>query len=86
MAAASEHRLPHPLIRVSATWDDEAAGWVASTIDIPGLAVEAPTIELLGPKVKAALLDLIELNNVTHDFPELFLHLTAQQSSRLLAA
>ena len=60
--------------------------WVASTIDIPGLAVEAPTIEVLGPKVKAALLDLIELNNVTHDFPELFLRLTAQQSSRLLAA
>ena len=72
MAAASEHRLPHPLIRVSATWDDEAAVWVASTIDIPGLAVEAPTIELLGPKVKAALLDLIELNMSRTTFQNYF--------------
>jgi len=30
------------IYQVSAFWDDEAAVWVATSEDIPGLATEAP--------------------------------------------
>ena len=51
-------------IKINAIWDEDADVWVATSADIHGLAIEAPTLEALEPKVLAALSDLIELNGI----------------------
>jgi hypothetical protein len=63
MRFLGEHDMrPITSIIVHATWDDEAQVWVATSQDIDGLAVEAETLEILAPKVTAAVNELILLN------------------------
>ncbi|HIK18471.1 MAG TPA: DUF1902 domain-containing protein [Leptolyngbyaceae cyanobacterium M33_DOE_097] len=50
--------------QVSAFWDDEAAVWVATSEDIPGLATEADTIEALSQKLRDIVPDLLVSNQV----------------------
>lgn len=38
---------------IRAEWDDEAAVWVATSDDVPGLVTEAETMELLSTKLKS---------------------------------
>lgn len=45
-----------------AVWDAEPSVWVATPDDFDGLAVEAATLDALGPEVQAALSDFIELS------------------------
>ena len=75
--------MPIASIIVRANWDDEAGVWVASSRDIDGLSVEAPTLEALEPKVLAALSDLIELNGIESDLPEIPVHIMAEQLLRI---
>lgn len=75
--------MPIASIIVRATWDDEAEVWVATSKDIEGLAIEAPTIEALEPKVVAALSDLIELNGIDSDLAEIPVHIMAEQLLRV---
>lgn len=75
--------MPIVSIIVRANWDDEAAVWVATSKDVDGLAVEAPTLEALEPKVLAALSDLIELNGIESDLPEIPVHIMAEQLIRI---
>lgn len=75
--------MPIASIIVRANWDDEAEVWVASSKDIDGLSVEAPTLEALEPKVLAALSDLIELNGIESDLPEIPVHIMAEQLLRI---
>lgn len=74
------------IIVVRADWDDEAGVWIASSSDIDGLAVEAPTVDLLYDKVSGALLDLLELNgdgfDREHDIP---FHMVAAKTGRVPA-
>jgi hypothetical protein len=56
---------------------------VATSKDIDGLAIEAPTMEALEPKVLAALSDLIELNGIDSDLAEIPVHLMAEQLLRM---
>jgi len=49
---------------VEAFWDDEADVWVATSNDIPGLATEAPTIELLTDKLRLMIPELVFLNHL----------------------
>jgi hypothetical protein len=70
-------------IIVRAMWDDEAKVWVASTSDVHGLSAEAPSLEALLPKVLAMLADLIELNGIESDLPEIPVHIMAEHSSRI---
>ena len=65
-------------IFVRATWDDEAGVWVATSNDIDGLAVEAETREALIEKVVAAVTDLIELNGIDTDLPEIPIHVMSE--------
>ena len=51
-------------IIVKAEWDNEASVWVAQSDDVPGLAAESPTLELLRPKVILMIADLIEENQI----------------------
>jgi hypothetical protein len=50
-----------PLL-VHATWDDEAKVWVVTSDDIPGLATEAESLDVLIPKLKIMIPELLELN------------------------
>lgn len=47
---------------VKAAWDAEADVWFAADSDIPGLAADAATIELLAEKSAAMLPDLLEIH------------------------
>jgi hypothetical protein len=49
-------------IIVRADWDPESGVWVATSGDVDGLAIEAETLEALGPKVVSAVTDLLSLN------------------------
>jgi hypothetical protein len=37
---------------IRAEWDEEAGVWVATSDDVPGLATEAETLELLSTKLE----------------------------------
>lgn len=50
-------------ITVFANWDPDAKVWVATSDDVPGLATEAPTTEMLVSKVELMIPELLELNN-----------------------
>jgi predicted RNase H-like HicB family nuclease len=48
---------------VRAEWDEEAAVWVATSDDVPGLATEAVTMEDLIGKLKIMIPELLMANN-----------------------
>jgi hypothetical protein len=50
-----------PLV-VHAIWDDEAKVWVATSEDVPGLATEAASWDVLVPKVQAMVPELLDVN------------------------
>ena len=75
--------MKHASIIVRADWDEEAKVWVATSADIAGLAVEASTMEELQKKVLGAIEDLIELNGVASDLPEIPVCIMAQHLARL---
>lgn len=50
--------------QVSAFWDSDAAVWVATSEDVPGLATEAETIEALRQKLRSIIPDLLLSNHV----------------------
>lgn len=47
---------------VRAEWDADAAVWVATSDDVPGLATEAATIEALDAKLKNMVPELLQAN------------------------
>ena len=50
---------------VRADWDAEAKVWVATSDDVPGLATEADTLELLTQKLEIMVPELLEINGAT---------------------
>jgi predicted RNase H-like HicB family nuclease len=58
---------------IHAEWDEEAAVWVATSEDVPGLATGAETIEQLIEKLKEIVPELLEENGLlaagTADIP-----------------
>ena len=49
---------------VRAEWDEEAAVWVATSDDVPGLATEETTMEGLVKKLRVIIPELLKANNV----------------------
>jgi len=47
---------------IRAEWDEEAKVWVASSDDVPGLATEEETLEILIQKLKIMVPELLEAN------------------------
>jgi predicted RNase H-like HicB family nuclease len=45
------------------TWDDEAYVWLASSEDVPGLALESGSLDALMERVKYAVPDLLGLKD-----------------------
>ena len=56
---------------IRAEWDEDAAVWVASSDDVPGLATEEATLEGLIRKLKVMIPELLEANgvNVRYEIP-----------------
>jgi hypothetical protein len=56
--------------KVSLTWDDEAYVWLASSADVPGLALESGSLDALMERVKFAIPDLMDIKgtDLTIDF------------------
>ncbi len=52
---------------VTATWDAEAAVWVAESENVPGLVTEAENLEALVNKLRALIPELLEANGVATD-------------------
>lgn len=50
-----------PLV-VNATWDDVAKVWVATSEDVPGLVAEAPSLDILVPKLRTLIPELLDCN------------------------
>ncbi len=48
---------------VKLSWDDDAAVWVATSDDIPGLVLESGSFDALLERVRFAAPELLELNH-----------------------
>jgi len=83
MAGVRKPKLKPSLIIVRALWDEDAKVWVASSSDIHGLATEARTLEQLGRKVLVMIEELIELNGLDIDLPEIPVHIMAERTARI---
>ena len=54
--------------RIDMLWDSEAAVWVATSRDVPGLVLESGSLDALIERVRYAVPELIELNGTnTYD-------------------
>jgi predicted RNase H-like HicB family nuclease len=49
---------------IQADWDSAAGVWVATSDDVPGLATEAETLELLTEKLRVVVPELLEANHL----------------------
>jgi len=70
---------------IRAEWDQEAAVWVATSDDVPGLATEAETLEALSAKLERMIPELLEANGV-HPAAEVPFELLARRFSVVQAA
>lgn len=73
------------LIVVKATFDEDAGVWFTESADVPGLHIEAASVEELNAKLPGALRDLLESSDgsgggVEFDVP---VELIAHASSRI---
>lgn len=47
---------------IRAGWDDEADVWVATSDEVPSLATEADTLEVLSSKLRIMVTELLDAN------------------------
>ena len=71
---------------VRAEWDAEAAVWVATSDDVPGLVTEAETIEALDAKLKSMVPELLEANGCVPADGQVAVELLARRFSVALPA
>ena len=65
--------------KVSLTWDDEAYVWLASSTDVPGLALESGSLDALMERVKMAIPELLDLKDT-----ELIIDFRATRQAQVL--
>lgn len=58
-------------LKIVAEWDVEASVWVATSGDVPGLAIEASTMDALVERLKIVIPELMTMNSEQNeiDFP-----------------
>lgn len=71
-----------PLV-IEAVWDPDGEVWVATSDDVPGLATEAETLELLHLKLHDLVPELLEVNEVRHMGSAVFEVVTTHQMQQL---
>jgi len=57
--------------RIKLVWDKDAAVWVATSQDVPGLVLESGSFDALLERVRYAVPELIELNGEKSEFLKL---------------
>ncbi len=72
-------------LEVRATWDDAAQVWYAVSDEVPGLCVEARTLDELIDIATALTPELLEANRMTPVDP-VQLHITAERTTLAKAA
>lgn len=55
--------------KVNLLWDDEACVWVATSEDVPGLAMESGSVDALIEKVRYAVPELLEITESLRALP-----------------
>lgn len=73
------------LLLVKADFDREAGVWYVSQSDVPGLATEAPSFDLLCEKVLRMAPELLELNG-WEDGREVAIEIIAHTTSKVRLA
>ena len=53
--------------RIKFLWDDEAAVWIATSQDVPGLVLESGSFDALVERVRIAVPELVDLNGAKPD-------------------
>jgi clan AA aspartic protease len=59
---AKQSGRPKSVVAIHATWDNDAQAWVATSEDLPELAVKADTLEILAEKLRTLIPELLEAN------------------------
>ena len=54
--------------KVKLLWDNEAAVWLATSDDLPGLALESGSCDALIERVKYIVPELLDMNDIKVDF------------------
>lgn len=55
---------------ITTTWDADASVWIATSEDVPGLALESGSLDALMERVRNAVPELLSLNgNAQTDIP-----------------
>ena len=54
-------------IVIDSTWDPEANVWVATSEDVPGLVLEAETLDGIIEEARSIVPELLRLNGVADD-------------------
>ena len=73
------------LIVVKAAYDGESGVWYVESADVPGLNLEAATMEQLIDKLPAAIYDLLEEDGATVRTADVAIEVIAHASTRLKA-
>ena len=71
--------MARPIV-VSAKWDAEAEVWIAESVQVPGLATGADTLEDLVEKLKVAVPELLAENYISFEPDNLPFKIEAQRS------
>ncbi len=74
------------IYHVKAEWDAEAAVWVATSDDVPGLATGADTIEALIDKLKIVVPELLRENGISLPAGDVAFQLRAERMDHARAA
>lgn len=67
---------------VTFTWDNETSVWIATSKDIPGLVLESGSFDALMERVRFAIPELLELNQL--DNMPLSLVFTSERHERMV--
>lgn len=57
--------------RIKLFWDNDAKVWIATSEDIPGLALESGSFDALIERVKYTLPEILELDDIKTDYCDL---------------
>ena len=64
---------------IQAQWDPEADVWLATSDQVPGLAIEAKTMEELVERLRAVVPELLELNQSIRAGEEIVFQLRSER-------
>jgi len=67
--------------KIDFTWDNEAAVWIATSNDVPGLVLEGGSFDALLERVKQAVPELVRLNG--SKAPDVQLSYSTQREDRI---